>query len=335
MLFPVQYYRYNDELLSFVKEDVPYFLAHFEPVNEPNVTHWLNFHSLEDKATILQFCDSLGIDKLIQEDLFNGTKRPRIEEYPDYVFFCIQSALPLKGAEFELKKERISFIMGDNFLISFQERVSDHFPTVRDRIENKRGKIRSKGPDFLLFRMLEAIVDNYSEVVEEIAENSEALDKMVVHNLSSEVLRKIEFEKRKLVELRKTVYPMKDLLTQIDRIENKLIIEESTHYFLELKDMCLSLIDEMDAQKQMLDGIANMYYAIQGQRMNEVMKVLTVTSAIFIPLTFIVGVYGMNFKYMPELGWQNGYYFAWGLMVSIALVLVVIFWKRGWMKRND
>lgn len=334
MAFRVQHYRYNNDVLTLTKEDEAYFVEHFHPLTEPDVTHWLNFHSLEQVDVIMRICDCLGIDKLIQEDIFNGTKRPRLEEYPDYIFFSIQSALPVKGDMFELKKEKISFIMGDNYLISFQERSSDHFPVVRDRIENKRGKIRFKGPDFLLFRMLEAIIDNYTEVVEEIGENIELLDKLVLQNPRSEVLRKVEFEKRKLVDLRKTIYPMKDLLMQIDRVENKLIIEDNTHHFQELKDTCLSSIDEVDAQKQMLEGIANLYYAIQGQRMNEVMKVLTVTSAIFIPLTFIVGVYGMNFETMPELKWDKGYFFVWFLMITIAALLIIIFWKRGWLKRN-
>jgi magnesium transporter len=121
----------------------------------------------------------------------------------------------------------------------------------------------------------------------------------------------------------------------LDRVENELIIEDNIHYFRELKDTCYSLIDEIESQKQMLDGVANLYYAIQGQRMNEIMKVLTVTSAIFIPLTFIAGVYGMNFENMPELKWPNGYYLIWGIMIFITAALVFVFWKRGWLKRND
>lgn len=331
-----QLYKYNLDVFSLEKNSEKHFAETFSPFEDMNSTYWLNFHSMENKEAIRKLCDRLCIDKLLQEDLFAEAKRTRLEEYSDYVFFSIISALPKEGSNhYDLKKERISFVIGDNYLISFQEKPSDHFPTVRDRIECKRGKVRYKGPDFLLFRMLEAIIDNYTEVVEEISTNIEKLDKIVLRNPKSEVLRKVEWEKRKLLDLRKIVFPMKELMGQLDRVENEMIIEDNIHYFRELKDTCYSLIDEIESQKQMLDGIANLYYAIQGQRMNEIMKVLTVTSAIFIPLTFIVGVYGMNFEYMPELKSDYGYFIVWGIMILITAFLVFVFWKRGWLKRNN
>ncbi|AEA46040.1 magnesium/cobalt transporter CorA [Fluviicola taffensis] len=330
-----QLYKYNFDAYSLEKNSEDYFADSFNPTEDMNSTYWLNFHSMKNKEAIIKLCDKLCIDKILQEDLFEPEKRTRLEEYSDYVYFSIVSALPKEGLNnFDLKKERISFIIGDNYLISFQEKPSDHFPTVRERIEYKRGKIRYKGPDFLLFRMLEAIIDNYSEVVEEIGVNIELLDKIVLRDPKSEVLRKVEWEKRKLLDLRKIVFPMKDLMGQLDRVENELIIEDNIHYFRELKDTCYGLIEEIEAKKQMLDGVANLYYAIQGQRMNEIMKVLTVTSAIFIPLTFVVGVYGMNFENMPELSSKYGYFIIWGVMILITAALVFIFWKRGWLKRN-
>lgn len=331
-----QLYKYNLDTYSLEKNSEDYFAENFNPFEDMNSTYWLNFHSVKNKEAIHKLCDKLCVDKILQEDLFVQSKRTRLEEYSEYVFFSIVSALPKEGVNnYDLKKERISFIIGDNYLISFQEKQSDHFPTVRERIEYKRGKIRFKGPDFLLFRMLEAIIDNYSEVVEEIGGNIEMLDKLVLRNPKSEVLRKVEWEKRKLLDLRKIVFPMKELMGQLDRVENELIIEDNIHYFRELKDTCYSLIEEIEAKKQMLDGVANLYYAIQGQRMNEIMKVLTVTSAIFIPLTFVVGVYGMNFENMPELTWKYGYHLIWGIMIFISAVLIFIFWKRGWLKRNN
>ncbi|MNJ84437.1 Magnesium transport protein CorA [compost metagenome] len=332
----VQLYKYNLDAYSLEKNSEDYFAENFNPFEDMNSTYWLNFHSMKNREAIHKLCDKLCVDKILQEDLFDQNKRTRLEEYSEYVFFSIISALPKEGVNnYDLKKERISFIIGDNYLISFQEKQSDHFPTVRERIEYKRGKIRFKGPDFLLFRMLEAIIDNYSEVVEEIGGNIEMLDKLVLRNPKSEVLRKVEWEKRKLLDLRKIVFPMKELMGQLDRVENELIIEDNIHYFRELKDTCYGLIEEIEAKKQMLDGVANLYYAIQGQRMNEIMKVLTVTSAIFIPLTFVVGVYGMNFENMPELSWKYGYHLIWGIMIFVSIVLIFIFWKRGWLKRNN
>ena len=331
----VQLYTYDSESIQFDKNDEAHFSSSFLPKNQPDKTFWLNFHSLKNRSEIELICGNNSIDKLIVESIFTGTKRPRIEEYADYVFFSIHSALIKEPSKFELKKEKISFVLGDNFLMSFQERSSDHFPVVRERLEAGRGKIRTKGPDFLLYRLLEAIIDNYLEVVESIGDTITILDNAVLRNPQSSMLKRVEWEKRKLVDLRKTVIPMKELLVQIDRIENKLIIDENKNYFIELKDTCASLIDEIDAQTKMLEGVANLYFASQGQRMNEIMKVLTVTSAIFIPLTCLVGVYGMNFEFMPELTWEFGYLFAWILMVIIAVVLLLIFWKKGWLKRDE
>lgn len=331
-----QLYKYNAESVTLITEDVSFFANNFKPLMEMEFTEWLNIHSLEDEESVKKICDGLGIDVLIQESIFNGTKRPRLEEYPDYIFFSIESALPtVSGKNYELVKERMSFIVGDNYLVSFQNNPSGHFPNVRDRIENKRGKIRMKGPDFLLYRMLEAINDNYIEVMEDSEEAIIRLDKAVMKWPPADLLREIEWEKRKLVDLRKTVQPMRDVLLQIDRVENNLIIESNCLYFQELKDTTLTLLEEIDAQKQVLEGISNMYYSVQGQKMNEIMKVLTVVSAIFIPLTFIVGVYGMNFENMPELKTKNGYFITMGFMVLLTAVLVFVFWKRGWLRRNE
>jgi magnesium transporter len=332
---PAQHYRYNAEVLTITKEDEAYFATHFQPEEEPLLTHWLNFHSMADGENIMRLCNRLGIDRLIQEDLFKGTKRPRIEEYDKYVFFSIISALPTDKMSFDLNKERISFILGDNYLVSFQERSSDHFTEVRERLEMRKGKICYKGPDFLLFRMLNAITDNYMEVLDEIGRSIEVLEALVARHQRSEVLRKIEWQKRKLVELRKIVQPMKELVMQLERTDSELFEKVNRPYFQQLKDSCVSVIEEVDAQKQILEGLANLYYAAQGQKMNEIMKVLTVISAIFIPLTFIVGVYGMNFKHMPELEARYGYFYVLGFMALLAGVLVFVFWKRGWLRRRN
>ena len=332
---PVQLYKYDADFYSYEENDEAYFLEQFNPSENLEVNYWLNFHSMNERAKIEALCDKIQIDKTLQESIFVPMKRVRIEEYANYVFFSIVSALPNhESTNFELNKDQISFIVGDNFLISFQEKSSDHFPVVRDKIIKKRGRIRYKSSDYLLFCMLDAIIDNYLEVVEEISAKIDRLDQLIIKTPNNELLRKVEWEKRTLLDLRKVVFPMKELLSQIIRVENKLIIEDNLQYFNGLKDTCASLIEEIEAQKQMLDGISNLYYAIQGQRMNQIMKVLTVTSAIFIPLTFIVGVYGMNFEYMPELKWKFGYLLTWSFMVTLSLVLVYVFWKRGWLKRD-
>jgi magnesium transporter len=312
-----------------------YFATEFvENAIDEDYVSWLNFHGLNDRENIDKLCHNLSIDLLTVEDIYTEKSRPKLEEYPNYMFFSVRSALPDDNNTFILQQEQVSFILGKNYLISFQEKSSDHFTDVRDRIEKKRGKIRFKGPDFLLFRMLEAITDNYFEVLEDITDSIEKLELRLLRNANHENLKMIEFQKRKLIELRKIVLPLKEVTFQLDKLKSPFLDPDNHHYFSDLKENCMAVLEEIDANKQILEGMANLYYAVQGQRMNEIMKVLTVVSAIFIPLTFIVGVYGMNFKHMPELEYEYGYYAVVGFMFVLAVTLLLIFVKRGWLKRR-
>lgn len=334
MKTPAQLYIYNNEVVTLKEESEAWFAENFHPETEPQLMHWLNFHCLTDKASIAELTAKMGWDKLTLEDIFHGTRRPRLEEYGNYVFFSIVSALPPEASGFSLKKERVSFILGENYLVSLQEHPSDHFPEVRERIEMRKGKIRSKGPDFLLFRLLEAIVENYDEVVNEIADRVVEIEKDVVRRHRHQSLNQIEWQKRKLIDLRKIVHPLRDIVSQLERMDDSIFKDENDRYYQHLRDACAAVVDEIDSQKQILEGVSNLYYAVQGQNMNEIMKVLTVISAIFIPLTFIVGVYGMNFDNMPELHTRNGYFVVMGIMFLMAVMLVIVFWKRGWLKQN-
>lgn len=333
--FICQLYRYHDDFFLVTKNTPEYFENEFiENVKDIDTVNWLNYHSLDEKDHISKLCENLSIDRLTVEDIFTEKRRPKLEEYPNYMFFTVRSALPDENNTFVLQQEQISFVLGKNYLVSFQQKSSDHFLDVRDRIERKRGKIRMNGPDFLLFRMLEAITDNYFEVLEEITDSIEKLEIKLLRDSHSDNLKMIEFQKRKLVELRKLVLPLKEVTFQLNQFKNPFLDKKNHHHFAELKENCQAVLEEIDANKQILDGMANLYYAVQGQKMNEIMKVLTVVSAIFIPLTFIVGVYGMNFKYMPELQYRYGYYIIVGFMFILAIGLLILFTKRGWLKRR-
>ncbi|NBW29766.1 MAG: hypothetical protein EBR35_00675 [Flavobacteriales bacterium] len=266
-----QLYKYNATFYTVKKENSEFFGSSFSE-NELDNDHvaWLNFHGLDDTKSIEELCHKLDLDKLTNENIHTSSRRPKIEEYPKYVFFQIKSALPTEKDDNLLNQEQISFILGSNYLISFQEKAADHFSDIRDRIIKARGKIRSKGPDFLL-----------------ASSDSIFLDKA------------------------------------------------NFRYFSNLKSSCASALEEIDANKQILEGLTNLYYAVQGQRMNQIMKVLTIVSAIFIPLTFIVGVYGMNFENMPELKYQNGYFIIMACMLILGISLLAYFIKRGWLNRED
>lgn len=330
-----QLYKYDRDFFLVTKNSPAYFAEEFDPSTiDIDFVAWLNFHNLHDRASIEKLCERLSIDKLSVEDIYTEKKRPKLEEYSNYLFFSIRSALPETEEFSMLHQEQISFILGPNYLISFQEKSSDHFTEVRDRIEKKRGKIRFKGADFLLFRMLDAIIDNYFEVLEDITDSIEKLEAKILRSASSETLKMIEFQKRKLIELRKIVLPLREVTFQLEKAQSPFLESVNHYYFADLKENCLAVLDEIDANKQILDGLANLYYAVQGQRMNEIMRVLTVISAIFIPLTFIVGVYGMNFENMPELEYTYGYYIVIGVMFLIAISMLILFIKRGWLKKK-
>jgi magnesium transporter len=315
-------------------ESASYF-AHNFTENEIDEDHvaWLNYHGLGERENISLLCEHLKIDKLCVESIFTETRRAKVEEYDSYMFFSIKSAVPSLDTDAYFRGEQITFVLSHDYLISFQEKPSDYFTHIRKRIVNNEGVIRKKSTDFLLFRMLESIVDNYFNVIEEISEKINEINTKLRESHEDSIFHEIEVEKRKLIELRKIVIPMRDITLQLENAETHFIHTENYHYFSNLRSLCESVLEEIDASKQILDGIANLYYAAQGQRMNQIMKVLTVVSSIFIPLTFIAGVYGMNFLFIPELKHPYGYFAVIGIMATIGFSLVIFFWRKGWLKK--
>jgi magnesium transporter len=327
-----QLYKYDREFYLKTTNTPSYFASEFVKTElNPEVVSWLNFHSIKYTSEISSLLESLGVDNLVVEDVYEEKQRPKIEEYDGYIFFSIRSALPPSKAGGNLTQEQISFVLGDSYVISLQQKKSDHFTEVRQRIEMPKGQIRIKGADFLLYRMLEAIVDNYYEVLDDITSKTSGMELMVLRNPQAKALQLIENEKRRLADLRRIALPMRDISFQIEKSNNPLFEPQNKAYFLDLKDHCLGVLDEIDSTKQILEGMTNLYYAVQGQRMNEIMKVLTVISAIFIPLTFLAGIYGMNFKNIPELHSENGYFILLGTMLLISISLVFYFRKKGWL----
>ncbi len=329
-----QLYKWNKTFFFYKNESSEYFANNFTE-NEIDEDHtcWLNYHGLTERNNIEKLCDNLNIERLCVDSIFTETRRAKVEEYDNYMFFSIKSALSSDSEDELLISEQISFVLSHDYLISFQEKPSDYFTAIRERIKNNKGVIRKKSSDFLLFRMLESIIDNYFDVVEDINETVNSIDIRLHHSNDKSILNQIEIEKRKLIELRKIVIPMRDITVQLENAETPFLHDSNYHHFSNLKFLCESVLEEIDATKQILDGMSNLYYAAQGQRMNEIMKILTVVSAIFIPLTFIAGVYGMNFTNIPELQWKWGYFLIMSIMISIGISLVVFFYKKGWLSK--
>lgn len=328
-----QLYQYSHDFFAVRTAEASEIANDIEPQWKDNdKVYWLNFHGLEQKDSIEQLCQKKGLDKLSIESIFEPLRRAKVEEYPNYLFFQLLT-LP-NGCRDTEKTEQITFALGTNFLFSFQNQEGQHFGEVRYRIEKSKGKIRNQRVDFLLYRLLDTLLDELFQFTNQVSDKIDQIDQRIHTQMNADLLRDIEKLKRQLIGLRKIVQPLKDLFSALESMDNELIASGNKHYYKSLRTSCISLIEDIDAHKQILEGLANLYYAVQGQRMNSIMKVLTVVSSIFIPLTFIVGVYGMNFKYMPELAYPYGYYTVIGFMFAIGIGLLIFFIKRGWLKRD-
>lgn len=290
---------------------------------------WLNTNGVHDIEKISEITTKTNIHNLVLQDIVDVNQRSKFQDYEDYIFFSLKSLLPTVTNEIE--SEQISFILKKNYLLTFQEKSTDYFDHVRFRIRNNIGVVRERNVDYLLFLLLESILDNYFKTVnniESLFEKMEVID--VESDPSPTELKTVELYKRQIQQLKKTIVPIRDFSVRVEREQFKLIEIENKKYFLELKDLCLSLIDDCEQLEDRLKSYMNLFFSIQGHRMNNVMKTLTIVSTIFIPLTFIAGIYGMNFEYMPELKLKMGYFSVWVVMGLIFILMIFYFKKKKW-----
>jgi magnesium transporter len=328
-----QAYQYSHEFFAVKTAHASDFADEFDPelIDTDNV-YWLNFHGLDDRESIERLGQKIGLDKLCIESIFLPLRRAKVEEYPTYLFFQLHTLQnPCRDTELT---DQITFVLSSHFLLSFQNNEGLHFGEVRERIEKSKGKIRNQKADFLLFRLLDTLLDEIFHYTLSVSDEIDRIDKRIHTQMQNDLLRAIEEQKRRLINVRKIVQPIKDLLATLESMDNALIASSNKHYYKNLRNSCLSLLEDIDAHKQILDGMANLYYAVQGQRMNHIMKALTIVSSIFIPLTFIVGIYGMNFEHMPELKNPQGYFRVLAVMAALAIGLLIFFIKRGWFKKE-
>ena len=322
----IQQFKYNSVEISEEK----HLSADAIPQYQGNHHHyWLNVHGLGNPELVESICRRQDIHSLVIQDILDVQQRPKFQEFDHFCFLTIKSTIP---ASADMHTEQISFIWGRNYLISFQEKKSDHFEHLRVRLRESKGIIRERGIDYLLFTMLEAILDNYFKTLQKLDDQVEKLDFSGSYaDPSPAVLALIERNKKHVHVIRKAILPVKEFVVQIERIENKWIEKRHLKYYLEIKDLCLTLLDNCDMISTSLESKSNLFFSVQGHRMNQVMKTLTVITAIFIPLSFIAGVYGMNFVHMPELRWKFGYPAVLLVMFALVVVMLLIFRKRKWM----
>jgi magnesium transporter len=300
------------------------------PLKDTPTVSWINIDGLHDTDMISKLADAFGFHPLMMEDIVNTSQRPKFEDFDDYILLTIRS-LEIKEDRTGLETEHMSFILGPNYVISFQERVGDFFEQVRNRIRNGKGRIRRMGPDYLLYSLVDAIVDSYFVVLERIGERIEAIEDDLMENPTDESLEAIHSLKGQARILRRSIWPLREVSNGFERSESKLI-KKPTHAFLrDLYDHTIQVVDTIETYRDAVTGLNDLYVSAISNRMNEIMKVLTIIATIFIPLTFIAGIYGMNFEYMPELGVRWAYFAVWGVIVVVGVSMLFFFRRLKWL----
>ncbi|MDN7012246.1 magnesium/cobalt transporter CorA [Methanoculleus sp. FWC-SCC3] len=297
------------------------------PARRPAVT-WIDVDGVHDTKVIQAVGDAVGIHPLTLEDISNTRQRPKIEDYGDYLYVAVRMLAPGDG---EFHSEQVSLVLGRGYVISFQEHPGDVFERIRERLRAGAGRLRSEGADYLFYALLDAIVDGYFAVIEELGERIETVEEEVVADPDRETLQAIYALKRSLIALRRSVWPLREAVAQLERGESSLIGEQTLVYFRDVYDHTIEVAETVETYRDTMSGTLDVYLSSQSSKMNEIMKVLTIIATIFIPLTFIAGVYGMNFAYMPEISHPWGYPLALASMAAVAVAMLLYFRKKGWI----
>lgn len=303
--------------------------------DSPTIT-WINIDGIHDVTIIESLGIHFNIHPLVLEDILHTTQRPKIEDFEDYIYvvlrmFYYDGITNELDNDSEIISEQVSLVLGRNFVISFQEAGGDTFDPVRMRIKNSKGRIREMGTDYLAYSLIDSIVDNYFVILEKLGERIELLEDELLDNPTPDTLEELHVLRNEMIFLRKSAWPLREVSNNLLRGESPLLTKSTQIYIKDVYDHTIQVIDTIETYRDMLSGMLDIYLSSISNRMNEVMKVLTIIATIFIPLTFLAGVYGMNFKYMPELSWKWGYPLVWCIMASVGISMYFYFRKKKWL----
>jgi len=297
--------------------------------DKPTVT-WINIDGIHQVDIIEKIGTHFNIHPLVLEDIVNTGQRPKMEDFVNYIFVILKMLYYDEKIN-ETKTEQISLILGSNFVISFQENEGDVFDPIRERIRSDRGRIRKMGADYLAYALIDTIVDNYFIILEKLGEKIEDIEDELVTNPALETLQTIHSLKREMIFLRKSVWPLREVISRLERWESPLIDKSLNIYLRDVYDHTIQVIDSIETFRDMLSGLLDIYLSSVSNRMNEIMKVLTIIATIAIPLTVITGIYGMNFQFMPELQWQWSYPLVLLAMLTLGILMIRYFRRRKWI----
>jgi len=296
--------------------------------DKPTIT-WINVDGIENTEILKDLGECFNIHSLTLEDILNTDHRPKLEDYENYIYIVLKM-LSYDEKEEVISSEQVSLILGKNYVISFQESEGDIFDPIRERIKNGKGRVRKAGSDYLYYLLLDAIVDNYFIILEKVSEKIEGLEDEVIKNPTQKTLNNIHNLKTEMLYLKKSVWPLREVVNKLERGELTLIKKSTSIYLRDIYDHTIQVIDTTETLRDMLSGILDIYLSSVSNRMNEVMKVLTIIATIFIPITFIAGIYGMNFSNMPEIGWPWSYLVFWIVVLIIGITMIIYFKRKKW-----
>jgi len=314
--------QFQEKEVKTVKECCPY-------KEKPTIT-WINIDGVHEVKIIEELGKIYNFHPLILEDIVDTDQRPKIKDFGDYIFIILKMHYYDKENN-EIKIEQMSLIFGKNYVISFQEREGDVFDSIRERIRNNIGRIRKARADYLIYALMDAIIDNYFTILEKLGEETEDLEAKVIKDPVPANLQIIYKLKSELIFLRKSVWPLREVISILEKGESVLIDKSTNIYLRDIYGHTIQVMDTVETLRDVISGTLDVYLSSVSNKMNEIMKVLTIIATIFIPLTFIAGVYGMNFQYMPELKWVWAYPLILSVMLIIGIVMVIFFKKRKWM----
>ena len=290
---------------------------------------WINVDG-PDPACVQMLGERFGLHPLVQEDILNADQRPKLEDYGDYIYIVLKM-LTWESEGHEVLSEQVSLVLGKDFVLTLQERPGDVFDPIRERLRAAKGKIRASGSDHLAYSLLDAVTDGYFVVLEQIGERIEQLEESILSGKDQDGTGQLHHLKSEALMIRRALWPLRDVISSLERGGSALIQPGTGVYLRDLHDHAVRVIETVETYRDILGGILDTYLTTASQRMNEVMKVLTVIATLFIPVTFIAGVWGMNFQYMPELHQKWGYPTALGLMGAIMVVMLIWFRNKRWI----
>lgn len=307
-------------------------ISNIEEAFHQNIEHsirWLDIDGLYDINLVKKIGENFKIHPLILEDILNTGQHPKIDLENDYIYIVLKMLYYDKSTK-EIKSEQVSFVLFKDCLISFQEFPGDVFDDIRNRLENNKNNIRAKGSDYLLYSLIDAIVDSYFNIFENMGEVLDEIEDNLMNTPNKSLLSHIYDLKRDIIFLRNSIWPLREIVSSLIKDEHALFNEKTTIYLRDVYDHTVQIMSIVETYRDILSGMLDIYLSSMSNRTNEVMKVLTVFSTIFIPLSFLTGVYGMNFNYMPELSFKYGYPIFWGITIVLILYMINYFRKKNW-----